>query len=402
VASAMIFPTDQPFMVAYGVSLCGIGMLTLTGNTISMDTFGPIADNANGIGEMASLEPEARKRMDEMDAVGNTTKAITKGIAIGSAVIAAVSLFMDFIVRAADAGSTLLTVENGTITNHVIISTPIYFAALLIGGAVPFLFSAMCIRAVEKAAGLIVLEVRRQFATIKGLWEGTAKPDYEKPVEIATAAAQKELIGLGILAIASPIVVGLIFDEVALGAFLAGAILSAQLMAVFMSNAGGAWDNAKKYVEDGHHGGKGSDAHMASIVGDTVGDPLKDTAGPALNPMVKVINLIAVLIVPVVVKFNIGALDDDPVSMMFVIVGIALMIFGIAWAVAMSKKPAKKEKSKGKRPKRQKPSQVYQDDLGDEEYDATPEPVTEDVPQPPVVEEIPEQGGDIPIQLEEK
>ncbi|MCK4757885.1 MAG: sodium-translocating pyrophosphatase [Thermoplasmata archaeon] len=397
VASAMIFPTDQPFLVAYGVSLCGIGMLTLTGNTISMDTFGPIADNANGIGEMAGLEPEARKRMDDMDAVGNTTKAITKGIAIGSAVIAAVSLFMDFIVRAAHAGSPYLTVDGSTITGNVIISTPIYFSALLIGGAIPFLFSAMCIRAVERAASLIVIEVRRQFATIKGLWEGTAKPDYEKPVEIATAAAQKELVGLGLLGVLTPIIIGLIFNEVALGAFLAGAILSAQLMAVFMSNAGGAWDNAKKYIEDGHHGGKGSKAHMASIVGDTVGDPLKDTAGPALNPMVKVINLVAVLIVPVIVKYNIGAIDDTP-TMMAVVAGIGLMIFGVAWAIAMSKKPAKQGK-KQKKQKKNKPARKFEPEP--EEYAESP-PMDEPLePLPPIPPIEPAPAEEIPIQLEE-
>jgi K(+)-stimulated pyrophosphate-energized sodium pump len=356
IASAIIFPTEQPFLVAYGVSLCGIGMLTLTGNTISMDTFGPVADNANGIGEMTGMEPEARQRMADMDAVGNTTKAITKGIAIGSAVIAAVSLFMDYIVRASQAGSPLLVVDTvtNTIDAHVIISTPVFFAALLIGGAIPFLFSAMCIRAVERAAGLIVLEVRRQFATIKGLWEGEAKPDYNTPIDICTRAAQKELIGLGLLGVLTPIVVGLIFNEIALGAFLGGAILSAQLLAVFMANAGGAWDNAKKYIEDGHHGGKGSDAHKAGVVGDTVGDPLKDTAGPALNPMVKVINLIAVLIVPIVVKYNLGAIDfnRDPVLFIAVMIGIGLMIFGLALAVWMSKKAAKIDKKPKQRVER--------------------------------------------------
>ncbi|MCK5024882.1 MAG: sodium/proton-translocating pyrophosphatase, partial [Thermoplasmata archaeon] len=367
-----------------------------TGNTISMDTFGPIADNANGIGEMCGLEPEARQRMADMDAVGNTTKAITKGIAIGSAVIAGISLFMDYIVRAAEAGSTLLTVENGTITGEVIISTPIFFAALLIGGSIPFLFSAMCIRAVEKAASLIVIEVRRQFKEIKGLWEGTAKPDYEKPVEICTEAAQKELVGLAMLAILSPIIIGLIFNEVALGAFLAGSILSAQLMAVFMSNAGGAWDNAKKYVEDGHHGGKGSPAHMASIVGDTVGDPLKDTAGPALNPMVKVISLIAVLIVPVVVKFNIGAIDfnTDPGTFIAVLVGIGLMIFGVAYAIIVSKKPIRVGKAKkgGKKPKKPKTppvEEVPEEPAApmEEEIAPAPEEVVQESLTPEPVEE---------------
>ncbi|MEW5937394.1 MAG: sodium-translocating pyrophosphatase [Candidatus Thermoplasmatota archaeon] len=343
ISSAIIFPIDQPFLVAYGVALCGIGMLTLTGNTISMDTFGPVADNANGIGEMCALEREARQRMADMDAVGNTTKAITKGIAIGSAVVAATSLFMDYIVRAHEAGSTWLVVEGSQITSGVLISTPVLFAALLIGGAIPFLFSSMCIRAVRRAASLIVEEVRRQFREIKGLWEGTAQPDYEKPVDICTRAAQKELIGLGLLGVLTPIVIGMIFNEVALGAFLGGAILSAQLLAVFMANAGGAWDNAKKSIEDEprdpeRNRGKGSERHKAGVVGDTVGDPLKDTAGPALNPMVKVINLIAVLIVPVVVKFNLSRPGLSAMDILGAAAAVALMLFGLGLAVWYSKK----------------------------------------------------------------
>jgi K(+)-stimulated pyrophosphate-energized sodium pump len=355
IASAVIFPMEDVFLVAYGVALCGIGMLTLTGNTISMDTFGPIADNANGIGEMAGLEPEARQRMADMDAVGNTTKAITKGIAIGSAVVAATCLFMDFIVRADQAGSNILSQfvnpETGMLANGINISSPVLFAALLIGGAIPFLFSSMCIRAVGRAAQLIVIEVRRQFKEIPGLWEGTAKADYAKPVDICTRAAQKELVGLGLLGVLTPIIVGLIFNEVALGAFLGGAILSAQLMAVFMSNAGGAWDNAKKSVEDEKRDlvantGKGSERHKAAVVGDTVGDPLKDTAGPALNPMVKVINLIAVLIVPIVVKYSLtdgtayaGMTDSMAlVTKMIVGAGIGAMVIGLAAAIWISKK----------------------------------------------------------------
>ena len=355
IASAIIFPMESVFLVAYGVALCGIGMLTLTGNTISMDTFGPIADNANGIGEMAGLEPEARQRMADMDAVGNTTKAITKGIAIGSAVVAATCLFMDFIVRADQAGSNILSQvvneETGMLASGINISSPVLFAALLIGGAIPFLFSSMCIRAVGRAAQLIVVEVRRQFKEIPGLWEGTAKADYAKPVDICTRAAQKELVGLGLLGVLSPIIIGLIFNEVALGAFLGGAILSAQLMAVFMSNAGGAWDNAKKSVEDeprdlAANTGKGSDRHKAAVVGDTVGDPLKDTAGPALNPMVKVINLIAVLIVPIVVKYSLtdgtayDGMDETTAMITRIAVagGIAAMVAGLGFAIWVSKK----------------------------------------------------------------
>ncbi len=290
-AAVIIYSGAGVVMVMYGVALAGIGMLTLTGNTVSMDVFGPIADNANGIGEMAGLEPEARQIMADLDAVGNTTKAITKGIAIASAVIAAVSLFGSYVETAdlAGAGKMILDIAN-----------PRVFVGLLIGGALPFLFSSLTIRAVSRAASLIVEEVRRQFR-IPGLLEGKVKPDYAKVVSISTLAAQRELLSLGLLAILSPIVVGFLLHELALGGFLAGVILSGQLLAVFMSNAGGAWDNAKKIIEDGLYGGKGSEAHKAAVVGDTVGDPLKDTAGPALNPMIKVINLVSLLIAPMIV-----------------------------------------------------------------------------------------------------
>ncbi|HEQ78877.1 MAG TPA: sodium-translocating pyrophosphatase [Euryarchaeota archaeon] len=311
---------DQIFMIAYGVSLCGIGMLTLTGNTISMDTFGPIADNAQGITQFANLDETTKKRVEALDAVGNTTKAITKGIAIGSAVIAATCLFVSF------------SEEVGLGDNFVVdIVNPIIFVGVLLGGTIPFLFSAMAIRSVEKAAQLIVIEVRRQFREIEGLMEGTAKPDYKRPVEICTNAAQKDLIGLGIIAVISPILVGMLFGEITMGAFLAGSILSAQLLAVFLSNTGGAWDNAKKMVEDGMYGGKGSDAHKAGVIGDTVGDPLKDTAGPAMNPMVKVINLVAVLMAPIIVKYNIRQTwDVNPIP---TILAIVLMAGSIVWAI---------------------------------------------------------------------
>ncbi len=289
-AAIIIYSGAGVVMVMYGVALAGIGMLTLTGNTIAMDVFGPIADNANGIGEMAGLEPEARQIMADLDAVGNTTKAITKGIAIASAVIAAVALFGSYVETSelAGAGKMILDIAN-----------PRVFVGLLIGGALPFLFSSLTIRAVSRAASLIVEEVRRQFR-IPGLLEGKVKPDYAKVVSISTLAAQRELLSLGLLAVLTPIIVGFLLHELALGGFLAGVILSGQLLAVFMSNAGGAWDNAKKIIEDGLYGGKGSEAHKASVVGDTVGDPLKDTAGPALNPMIKVINLVSLLIAPMV------------------------------------------------------------------------------------------------------
>ncbi|MEW6232037.1 MAG: sodium-translocating pyrophosphatase [Chloroflexota bacterium] len=298
-ASVLIFRGEPVTMILYGVALCGIGQLTLTGNNISMDAFGPIADNANGIGEMVGLEPKARQIMADLDAVGNTTKAITKGIAIGSAVIAAVSLFGAYgdtvIVELTKLGLSAPEVFSINVAN------PDVFIGMLIGGAIPFLFSSLTIRAVGRSAYLIVNEVRRQFR-IPGLMEGRVKPDYGRAVSICTAAAQKELLGVGALAVLSPIIVGFLLHEAALGGFLAGVILSGQLMAVFMANAGGAWDNAKKTIEDGLYGGKGSDAHKSSVVGDTVGDPLKDTSGPALNPMIKVINLVSLLVVPLIVQ----------------------------------------------------------------------------------------------------
>src|SRR5512136_2413641 len=270
----------------YGVALCGIGQLTLTGNNISMDAFGPVSDNANGIGEMAGLEPKARQTLADLDAVGNTTKAITKGIAIASAVLAAVALFASFKFEYGLGGIDMIQWK--------------VFVAFLIGGAIPFLFSSLLINAVGRAAYYVVNEVRWQFANIKGIWEGTTDPDYGKVVTIVTSAAQKELLTPAILAIVSPIVIGFVFGLEALAGFLAGVILVGQLMAVFQSNAGGAWDNAKKTIEDeprdlAKNTGKGSERHKASVVGDTIGDPLKDTSGPALNPLIKVINLVSVI-----------------------------------------------------------------------------------------------------------
>ena len=272
--------------IFYGVALCGIGQLTLTGNNISMDAFGPVSDNANGIGEMAGLEPKARQTLADLDAVGNTTKAITKGIAIASAVLAAVALFASF------------KFEYGVNTIDLIQWK--VFVAFLIGGSIPFLFSSLLINAVGRAAYFVVNEVRWQFANIKGIWEGTTDPDYAKVVTIVTSAAQKELLTPALLAIVSPIVIGFVFGLQALAGFLAGVILVGQLMAVFQSNAGGAWDNAKKTIEDeprdlAKNTGKGSERHKASVVGDTIGDPLKDTSGPALNPLIKVINLVSVI-----------------------------------------------------------------------------------------------------------
>ena len=315
-ASAIIYWGTNPTYIAYGVAMCGIGMLTLTGNNISMDVFGPVADNANGIGEMAHLDKGARQTLADLDAVGNTTKAITKGIAIGSAVVAAVSLFNAYITDI----SHLIGRTYEEIAASLSIADPNVFIGFLIGGAVPFLFSALTILAVGRAASLIVQEVRQQFQD-RAIWEGTKTPDYARVVSICTAAAQRELVGPGLLAVLLPVIVGFALHKEALGGFLAGLILSGQLLAVFMANAGGAWDNAKKAIEDGLFGGKGSEAHKASVTGDTVGDPLKDTAGPALNPLIKVMNMVALLVVPWIIQFE----QPSPLTWIVVAVGVAVM-----------------------------------------------------------------------------
>ncbi len=297
--SAFVYQGTNPTFIAYGVAMSGIGLLTLTGNNISMDVFGPVADNANGIGEMAHLPKEARQILADLDAVGNTTKAITKGVAIASAVVAAISLFNAYITDI----SNITHQTYAQVASLLSIADHNVFVGLLIGGAIPFLFSSLTIKAVGRAAFLIVKEVRLQLQD-KEIWEGRKLPDYARVVSICTAAAQKELIRPGLLAILTPILVGFLLKKEALGGFLAGMILSGQLLAVFMANAGGAWDNAKKLIEDGIYGGKGSEAHKASVTGDTVGDPLKDTAGPALNPLIKVMNMVALLTIPLVVRFE--------------------------------------------------------------------------------------------------
>ena len=320
ISSVLIFAGTNPIFVAYGVAMCGIGMLTLTGNTLSMDVFGPVADNANGIGEMG-FDPEemgeveyrkARQVLADLDATGNTTKAITKGIAIGSAVVAALSLFASFIIIVGSGGGSDQTHLNSGIYNAVSgllnVADPRLFVGFLIGGAVPFLFSSMAIRAVGRAAYLIVQECRLQFHD-KAIWARVKKPDYGRVVSICTLEAQRELIGPGLLAVLAPVLVGFLIGVQALAGFLAGAILTGQLLAVFMANAGGAWDNAKKVIEDEprdllKNTGKGSERHKASVTGDTIGDPLKDTAGPAINPLLKVMNMVALLVVPLLLPFD--------------------------------------------------------------------------------------------------
>lgn len=303
-ASTLIYHGMGITYILYGVAMTGIGMLTLTGNNVAMDSFGPISDNANGVGELSGLDKEARKVMDHLDATGNTTKAITKGVAIGSAVIAAVSLFGSFLTDITKMQEQMNVSESLRIAaTGIRVSEPTVFIGVLIGACIPWLFSSLVINAVTRAAAKIVEEVRRQFK-IPGVLERKVKPDYQKAVDICTVSAQKELVGLALIGILSPLVVGILLGVESLGGFLAGVIVSGQLLAVFMSNTGGAWDNAKKTIEDGLYGGKGSEAHKAAVVGDTVGDPLKDTAGPALNPMIKVMNLVSLLAAPVLVQYS--------------------------------------------------------------------------------------------------
>ena len=305
---------DRLIYTLYGIALTGVGMMTLTGDNLAMDSFGPISDNANGIGEMAwsgkkdQVTVDARRIMNSLDEAGNTTKAITKGVAIGSAVVAAVSLFGTYIVDVSNVQKSLnLPLAEQLVTLGIRISIPKVLVGMLLGGLIPFLFSSFALKAVGRAAAKIVDEVRRQFKA--GALSGKIKPDYYKVVHLCTVAAQRELLPMAILVVLAPIVVGILLQVEALGGFLAGAILSGQLLAVFMANAGGAWDNAKKSIEDEprdpkHNLGKGSERHKASVVGDTVGDPLKDTAGPALNPMIKVVNLVSVIIAPILARYT--------------------------------------------------------------------------------------------------
>ncbi|MFH1011053.1 MAG: sodium-translocating pyrophosphatase, partial [bacterium] len=330
-AAFVLFPV--PSMAAYAIALTGLGLLATTGYVLAMDTYGPISDNANGIFEMSgalknpdgSENKAAHHIVSRLDMVGNTTKALTKGFAIATAVIAAVALYRSFIDTVAMKDAEILV-------KNIQVNLPDVFVGLLIGGAVPFLFSAFAIRAVSRAAVLLVEEVRRQFRTIPGIWEYTGvgekgRPDYARCVAISTAAAQRELLGPGLLAVFAPIFVGFWLGPYALGGFLAGAILAGQLMAVFMANAGGAWDNAKKKIEGGYLGGKGSDAHKAGVICDTVGDPLKDTAGPALNPMIMVMNLISILVAPSTV-----ALQHSSSKWIVVVVALAILTAAILFS----------------------------------------------------------------------
>ena len=352
-ASILIFggvdPAHSTQYVLYGVAMTGIGMLTLTGNNVAMDSYGPISDNANGIGEMAwhgMDDPDtqaARQIMADLDAVGNTTKAITKGVAIGSAVIAAVSLFGSFLVDVSRAQILLgLAADRLMTVTGIRIDLPEVFVGMLIGASIPWLFSSFAIQAVARAAALIVEEVRRQFRL--GVLEGKVAPDYDKAVAISTSAAQKELVPLALIGVLSPILVGFGLKIEALGGFLAGIIVSGQLLAVYLNNAGGAWDNAKKLIEDeprnpAANTGKGSERHKAGIVGDTVGDPFKDTAGPALNPMIKVVNLVSVIIAPIVVSYYVLGVVGWAI--------VLLCLVGVVWAIRQSKRAAPSLRSPG-------------------------------------------------------
>ena len=342
VYGAFLIGGGSVLLSLFAIALAGTGLLTTVGVIVSMDTFGPVSDNAQGIAEMSGdVHGEGAEILTRLDAVGNSTKAITKGIAIATAVLAATALFgafRDAIIGAtAKAGDIVGSVTDANALQYdgiLDVASPANLVGLIIGASVVFLFSGLAIDAVSRAAGAVIYEVRRQFRERPGIMAGTEKPEYGKVVDIVTRDSLRELVTPGILAVFTPVAVGFGLGVGALGAYLAGTIAAGVLMAVFLSNSGGAWDNAKKYVEDGHYGGKGSPAHEATVIGDTVGDPFKDTAGPSINPLIKVMNLVALLIAPAIVGLSVGADANDALRW-----GISLLsIVIIVVAVVISKR----------------------------------------------------------------
>jgi K(+)-stimulated pyrophosphate-energized sodium pump len=332
VFGAFLLGTGSLTISLFAVSLAGTGLLTTVGVIVAMDTFGPVSDNAQGIAEMSGdVSPAGAQILTELDAVGNTTKAITKGIAIATAVLAATALFGSY------ATSVLDELEKSDAKEFSLsdffVFNPAVLVGVLLGAAVVFLFAGLAINAVGRAAGAVVFEVRRQFREIPGIMEGTGRPEYGKVVDIVTKDSLRELVTPGLLAVLAPIAVGFGLGVASLAGFLAGAIGTGTLMAIFLANSGGAWDNAKKLVEDGHHGGKGSEAHAATVIGDTVGDPFKDTAGPAINPLIKVMNLVSLLIASAVVSMSVGKDQHDALRIVIALVAVAI----IATAVYVSK-----------------------------------------------------------------
>jgi K(+)-stimulated pyrophosphate-energized sodium pump len=325
----------------FAIALAGCGLLTTVGVIVAMDTFGPISDNAQGVAEMSGdVSEEGAKILTDLDAVGNTTKAITKGIAIATAVLAATALFgsyRDAIIGAvAKAGAGAADAAAEATSFVFTVFSPNVLVGVLIGAAVVFMFSGLAINAVSRAAGAVVQEVRRQFREIPGIMEGTGRPEYGKVVDIVTRDSLRELATPGLLAVFAPIAVGFGLGVGPLAGYLGGAIATGTLMAVFLANSGGSWDNAKKLVEDGRHGGKGSDAHSATVIGDTVGDPFKDTAGPAINPLIKVMNLVSLLIAPAIVALTIGTSENTAVRIIISLVSVAVIVT----AVVVSKRRA--------------------------------------------------------------
>ncbi len=339
VYGAFLLGAGTILLSLFAIALAGTGLLTTVGVIVSMDTFGPVSDNAQGIAEMSGdVDGEGAEVLTKLDAVGNSTKAITKGIAIATAVLAATALFGAFreaVFGAAEKTSAAIGGTIGEVGENIQyygildVANPANLVGLVIGAAVVFLFSGLAINAVSRAAGAVIFEVRRQFREIPGIMEGTTKPEYGKVVDIVTRDSLRELVTPGLLAVLTPIAVGFGLGVGALGAYLAGTIATGVLMAVFLSNSGGAWDNAKKFVEDGHFGGKNSEAHSATVIGDTVGDPFKDTAGPAINPLIKVMNLVALLVAPAVVTLSIGDGANPTIRWAIAIVATAIVVIAV-------------------------------------------------------------------------